>query len=89
MGAQRPELRSKSMDTCARTSTGGGVISRGTFVPFVPRPGGKPGGGGCWKPLMLQVDKGGEDGRVGDGKEKEETTVAVLLTARQNGGRSD
>ena len=37
---------------------------------------------------MLQVDKGGDDGRVGGGKEKEVRTVAVLLTARQNWGEA-
>jgi hypothetical protein len=33
---------------------------------------------------VLQVDEGDDDGRVGDGKEKEVMTVAV----RQNGGRA-
>ena len=54
------------------------------FVPFIPRPGEKPEGGGCWSFLVLQDDKGDDDGRVGGGKEREVTTVAVLLTARQN-----
>lgn len=53
-------------------------------MPFIPRPGEKPEGGGCWSFLVLQDDKGDDDGRVGGGKEREVTTVAVLLTARQN-----
>jgi hypothetical protein len=78
VGVQGPELRSKSAGACARTSNGRGIISRGAFVPFEPRPGRKPGRRGLLE-VSLQVDKG-------DGREKEMATVAVLRPARQTGG---
>jgi len=82
VGVQGPELRSKSTGACARTSTGRGIISKETFVPFEPRPGEEPGGRGPLEVSGAAVDKG-------DGREKEMATVAVLgtrFTARQNWG---
>jgi len=79
VGVQRSELRSRSTGTCVRTSTGGGVISRGAFVPFGPRPVRNQGGG-----RLLEV--AGSTGAGGWGTERNEDggSTGAQLTAREN-----